>query len=162
MKKTLLIIIIGIIIGMVIAGILIWKHLPGMMFRVVESKYDFDETVMMIQEESFKNDWEVLHVYDIGGCLFENGFRDTYMRINVISICQSEYSLNILQDDENKKISAIMPCRIAVYEDKEGDVYLTRMNIRLFSKVFPGIMGDILKMVADDDEKIIEHIIEKD
>ncbi|MCK4696003.1 MAG: DUF302 domain-containing protein, partial [Candidatus Cloacimonetes bacterium] len=80
---------------------------------------------------------------------------------SVLSICQPEYSFNILQEDANKKIAAIMPCRIGVYEDKEGDVYLTRMNIGLFSKVFTGTIGEILKLVAQDDEQIVKCVMGK-
>ncbi|MBN1326780.1 MAG: DUF302 domain-containing protein, partial [Candidatus Cloacimonetes bacterium] len=90
----------------------------------------------------------------------EHGYEGEIFRINVISICQTEYSYNILQDDKDKGISAIMPCRIGVYETTGGEVYLTRMNIGLFSKMFKGKVGEILRTVAEDDEKIIRDIRE--
>jgi uncharacterized protein (DUF302 family) len=159
-KKILISLIIGIIIGMVLTGLLVWKNMPDQMMKVVKSKYEFEETVSRLEEASFANGWEVKQIYDLGECLFEEGYGG-YMNVSVLSICHSEYSYEILQDDNNKRIAAIMPCRIGVYEDKEGDVYITRMNIGLFSKVFPGLVGEILTLVAEDDEKIIKDIIEK-
>lgn len=161
MKKKLLFFIIGIILGMVLMGLIVLKAMPGQMFRVVKSEYDFEETVSMLEEASYQNNWEVLHIYDLGECLFNEGYENPFIKVSVLSICQPEYSFNILQEDENKKIAAIMPCRIGVYEDKEGDVYLTRMNIGLFSKVFPGTIGEILKLVAQDDEKIVKCVMGK-
>jgi len=158
MKKVLIPLSVGFLIGFILMGILVWKNMPSQMMRVVKSKYDFEETVSRIEEASYENNWEVLHVYDLGDCLYERGF-GSYMNITVISICQTEYSYEILQDDENKKIAAIMPCRIGIYEDKEGDVYLTRMNLGLFSKVFSGTIGEILTLVAADDELIIKDVI---
>ncbi|MBC8385001.1 MAG: DUF302 domain-containing protein [Candidatus Cloacimonetes bacterium] len=159
MKKFTIGLVIGIVIGLIGMGILVWKLMPQKMLNVVQSKYDFEETVSLLQEASYANGWEVLHVYDIGDCLFNDGYHEQMLRVNVISICQSEYSYNILQDDENKRIAAIMPCRIGVYEDREGDVYITRMNIGLMSKMFGGLIEEIMNYVAEDDAKIIENII---
>ncbi|HHE37176.1 MAG TPA: DUF302 domain-containing protein [Candidatus Cloacimonetes bacterium] len=159
MKKLTIGLVIGIIVGLVGMGILVWKMMPQKMLNVVKSQYNFEETVALLQEASYSNGWEVLHVYDIGDCLFNEGYDDQMLKVNVISICQSEYSYNILQDDENKKIAAIMPCRIGIYEDLEGDVYITRMNIGLLSKMFGGTIEEIMSYVAKDDEKIIEDII---
>jgi len=159
MKKIFVSLVIGILIGIVITGIVVWKNMPSQMMNVAKSKYDFEETVSRLEEASYENNWEVLHIYDMGDCLYERGF-GSGMNITILSICQSEYSYEILQEDENKKIAAIMPCRIGIYEDKEGDVYITRMNIGLFSKVFTGTIGEILGLVAADDEKIIKDIIE--
>jgi len=159
MKKVVISLVIGILIGAVLIGFLVWKNMPSQMMNVVKSKYDFEETVGRLEEASYENGWEVLHTYDLGNCLYEEGFGSN-LNITVLSICQSEYSYEILQEDDNKKIAAIMPCRIGVYEDREGDVYITRMNIGLFSKVFTGTIGEILGLVAADDEKIIKNIIE--
>ncbi len=160
MKKIIISLIIGILIGAVVTGLLIWKNMPDQMMKVVKSKYEFEETVSMLEEASYENGWEVKQIYDLGECFFNDGF-EGYMNVSVLSICHSEYSYEILQEDENKRIAAIMPCRIGVYEDKEGDVYITRMNLALFSKVFPGVVGEILTLVAEDDEKITKDIIEK-
>jgi uncharacterized protein (DUF302 family) len=160
MKSRVVFLLLGILIGILLTGLIVWKNMPDQMMKVVQSKYDFEETVSRLEEASYMNGWEVLHIYDLGDCFFERGM-GTLMNVTVLSICQADYSFEILQADENKKIAAIMPCRIGVYEDEEGDVYLTRMNIGLFSKVFSGTIGEILSLVAEDDEKIIEDIILK-
>ncbi|MBN1327418.1 MAG: hypothetical protein JW996_05655, partial [Candidatus Cloacimonetes bacterium] len=62
--KRLIWLLIGILLGIILTGIVVWNVMPGQMIRVVKSAYGFDETVSMIQEAAFQNDWEVLHVYD--------------------------------------------------------------------------------------------------
>lgn len=157
--KKFWILIIGVLIGLLVAFYLMKSFLPQLMIKTVQSKYEFEETVSRLEEKSYEYQWEVLHVYDIGDCLFNQGFNDTYMKVQILSICQPVYSYTILQEDTNKKISAIMPCRIAVYEDREGDVFISRMNIGLFSHFFSGTIGDILKEVAKDDKLITSEII---
>ncbi|MBN1949322.1 MAG: DUF302 domain-containing protein [Candidatus Cloacimonetes bacterium] len=161
MKKIILSLIIGLIVGAALMGLFVWKKMPSLMLQVVKSRYDFETTVSMLEEASYQNEWEVLHIYDMGDCLFSEGFDDQLLKITILSICQPDYSYHILQDDENRKIAAIMPCRIGVYEDSRGDVYLTRMNIKLFSKMFSGTIGEIMTLVAEDDAKISADIMEE-
>lgn len=157
--KKIFILISGIILGIILTFFLIKINLSTIMISTRASKYELEETVSRLEEQAYLNNWEVLHTYDIGDCLFDQDFSTTYMKIEILSICQPEFSYAILQEDENKFISAIMPCRIAIYEDKEGDVYISRMNIGLFSNFFSGTIGDILANVAEDDKKIISDVI---
>ena len=160
MKKIIIGVVIGVILGALIMGIVVWNVMPDKMLILRKSKYDFDETVARLEESIYANNWEVLHTYDIGECLYSQGLDDTYMRIHVFSFCQPEYSYNILLDDENKKISAIMPCRIAVYETVQGEVFLSRMNIGMMSQMFGGVIADIMKLAAEDDHKIVSELVD--
>ncbi|MBN2460019.1 MAG: DUF302 domain-containing protein [Candidatus Cloacimonetes bacterium] len=158
MKKVVLFLVSGFILGIAVTGIITWKTMPGLMLKVVESRYDFEETLSRLQQQIYSNNWEVRHIYEIGEDLYNMGYEGMFLRVNVISFCQPEYTYSILQDHHNRKISAIMPCRIAIFEDNEGNVFLSRMNIGLFSKMFSGDIGKILKLVAADDEKILKDL----
>ncbi len=160
MKKIIIGIIIGIILGLIAMGIIVWNMMPKKMLIVRKSKFNFEETVSRLEESIYANNWEVLHIYDIGECLFAEGLDETYLRIKIISFCQPEYSYNILLDDANKKIAAIMPCRLAIYEDEQGSVFISRMNIGLMSKMFGGVIADIMQTAAEDDRKIVADLIE--
>ncbi len=152
--------IFGIITGLIIMGLIIGHIMPKMMMTVSKSKFDFDETVGRIERAVSENGWSVLHTYDIGNCLADEGFEEQLIQVNVISICRSDLSYKILEHFENRFISSIMPCRIAIYEDDEGNVFVSRMNIGLMSKIFGGTIEKIMSEAAIDEAKILENILE--
>jgi uncharacterized protein (DUF302 family) len=156
MKK----IIFGIIIGFITMGLIVWNIMPKMMMTVSKSKFDFDETVGRIERAVYENGWSVLHTYDIGNCLANEGFEEQLIQVNVISICRAELSYKILERIENRFIAGIMPCRIAIYENDEGNVFVSRMNIGLMSKIFGGTIEKIMSEAAIDEVKILENILE--
>ena len=64
----------------------------------------------------------------------------------------------MLHSDENKYISAMMPCAVGVYQKQDGEIYVSSMNMKLMSKVFNGKPAEILSKVAADDERILEFL----
>ena len=52
-----------------------------------------------------------------------------------------------------------MPCRVGVYETKDGQVYISEMNIRLMSKMFGGIIEKVMGRVAEEEEEMLKDII---
>jgi hypothetical protein len=49
----------------------------------------------------------------------------------------------------------MMPCGIAVWEDDEGGVWISRMNTGLMGKIFGGTIARVMGgMVARDESKI--------
>ena len=79
--------------------------------------------------------------------------------VKVLELCHAENSYNVLKNEEDMFISAIMPCRMAVYEYDNGKTFISRMNIGLVSRFFSPNVRSVMKGVADDDEKILDGII---
>lgn len=159
MKSHFLIFILGLVAGAVIVSILVWQMMPKMMLNVNQSSLDFDDTVAMLNISAEDSDWHVTMTYDIQNSLFNAGYEDM-TRLTILSICKPEYAYNILQEDDNKKVSAIMPCRIGVYELKDGSVYVSEMNIGLMSKMFGGTIAEVMSKAAEEEAKIIESVIQ--
>ncbi len=66
----------------------------------------------------------------------------------VVEMCEPQAAVDLLIHDKYKKFLAMMPCSIAIYEKSDGAVYVSLMNLRMFSKVFEG------KEIADLVEKL--------
>ena len=81
-----------------------------------------------IKEAALKQGWQVPKIYDIQKSLKKAGHEDI-TRIKILSFCQPDHAYKILKDDENRKVTAIMPCRIGIYETKDGKVYISEMNV---------------------------------
>ncbi len=70
----------------------------------------------------------------------------------VIELCEPHAAVDLLIHDKYKKFLAMMPCSIAVYEKSDGKVYVSLMNLRMFSQAFEG------KEVADLGEKLVPQM----
>ncbi|MCF8298669.1 MAG: DUF302 domain-containing protein [Saprospiraceae bacterium] len=155
--------IIGILIGVVltIAAFVIFFYTSAskLMFHENESLYGFEETETKLKEEVAANDWKLLHVHDLQEKMIQNGF--DVIESKVFDLCKPAYSGEILLKDDERIISSIMPCGLALYKKSNGKTYVSRMNSGLMAKPMKGIIPGIMKKATDDVEKILEPIIKK-
>ena len=155
--KKLIYLVVGIILGAILTVILIWNSMPKMMMVVQESKYDFQRTVDELVLGAYDNGWDVTHEIDIQERL--SGFDYEMTKLQIIEICHGEHSFNVLQDDANKYVAGIMPCRFAVYETRDGKVLISKMNIGLMSKMFGGVIEEVMSEVSEEEKLMLERVI---
>ena len=147
----------GLVAGAVIMGIIAWKLMPGMMLNIHRSRLGFDETVEYVTTAATKHKWQVPKVYDIQGSLVKAG-HDDMTRVRIVSICQPHHAYDVLSPDENKKVTAIMPCRIGIYEDASGRVFLSEMNMGLMSRMFGGSIARVIGQVAVEEYEMLKGV----
>jgi uncharacterized protein (DUF302 family) len=133
---------------------------PKMMLLVDKSNFGFEETYFKLEDAILEHDWDIQRIYDIKECMSHFGY-ENMKKLSIFSFCKPNHVGAILEDDSNKFVSAIMPCRISIYETKNGDVYISRMNIGLMSKIFGGKIEEVMAKVAIEEASIVEKIIQK-
>ena len=158
MKKNIIFAIGGIIVGVILTIIILKQCFPDMMIQTFKSKLDYPETVRMIETQAVKNGWAVAKIYNMEKRMRKAGFEDA-ARVKVIELCHAVHTNDILSHEDDMYIAAIMPCRIAVYEKKNGDVFISKMNIGLMSKFFGDNVEDVMGQVAEEDEEILRSVI---
>jgi len=156
MKK----IILGVVIGFVLTCYGVWIIMPKLMLSIHESKYNVDQTVIEIEKSAKANDWQVPKIYTLQASLQKFGHPDM-TEAKILSICQADYAYDILKNDDDKRIMAIMPCRIGVYADKTGKVFIASMNMGLMSKMFGGNIAKVMAGVAEEEHNILKNVIKK-
>ena len=157
MKKVIYI-VAGVIIGAIFTGIIIWNQMPNMMLVTMESQHDFVTTCDKLEQNAYDGGWEVVNVVDIQNRLEGFGYED-FLRMKIIEICHGEHTYTIFQDEENKKVAAIMPCRFAVYETYEGKVMISKMNMGLMSKMFGGLIQRVMGGVAEEEKVMLQRVV---
>jgi uncharacterized protein (DUF302 family) len=157
--KKLLYIIIGLVLGIILTFVMIMKSFPGMMIQTFKSNLDYSETVRMIEKKAVENGWAVAKIYNMEKRMKKAGFEDA-ARVKIIELCHVQHSNDILSVEDDMYIAAIMPCRVAVYEKKNGDVFISKMNIGLMSKFFGDNVEEVMGQVAEEDENILKDIID--
>jgi uncharacterized protein (DUF302 family) len=76
-----------------------------------------------------------------------------------MSICNPRYASNILADDANRGVTAFMPLAIGVYEDKNGQVYVSQLNVGLLGMMFGGTIAEVMGMAGNDLNEVIASVV---
>lgn len=148
---------IGLFSGFVIIGLFLTFVFPKMLFSVSESKYDFNQTAEILTESVKENKWSMPHQYDLQETMAKNGFE--VKPVKIFSICKPNIAVRILGNDNDRHISAMMPCRISIYEKADGKTYISRMNAGLFAKLLGGKSSAVMGDAGEGSESILKAIV---
>ena len=129
-------------------------------FTVRESQLDFDETASAISEAAQEHGWEISSAYDLEKAGQKAGYEDM-PKIQVITLYNPHEGYTLLQDDDNKLLSALMPLNVSVYETNDGQVYVAGVDLGRISKMFRGAARDGLKASADHRAQMLENIVDQ-
>ncbi len=77
-------------------------------------------------------------------------------KVRLIEICNKHYSRRILSESENRFVSVMLPCTIAVYEKSDGTIWITRLRTERLGQVWGGTIEDVMSsLVADDVARMV-------
>ena len=150
-------VLIGIIFGGAVIGAILFFSSPKMMMKENKSNYDFETTVEKLEKSIEKAGWKIPHVNDLQATMKK--FGKDVRQVQVYEICHPDHAYKILNQDDERIVSSLMPCRVAIYEKSDGSVYLSRMNAGLLSKPMSPIIRNTMSTAADETEEIINDII---
>lgn len=148
---------IGFLTGVITIIILLIIIVPKVMFLVNESKYSFKETILKIEDSVSKNKWSLPGQYDLQATMKKHGF--DVLPVRVFSICKPSLAHIILSGNKERYVSALMPCRLAVYQKKNGKTYISRMNAELFSKVLGKKIKKVMAEASHENDLIIQSVL---
>lgn len=148
--------IVGIVIGLVVAGVLVWQLMPGMMLVTRPSALGYDETVETLQATLEREGWSSPGLVDIQQSMAKKGVEFPH-RVRIVQLCKAPYAKEVLTDARH--VSSMMPCAISVWEDDGGKVFVSKMNTGLMGKMFGGVIARVMGgKVAPEEHRIIESV----
>lgn len=150
-------IIIGLISGAAIALLIAFYASPSLMFREDAYAKDFDTTVEKIEEAVLAKGWKIPAVHDLQATMKK--FDKEVRSVKVFEICHPEHSYKILNQSDERIVSNMMPCRIAVYEKEDGSVWISRMNSGFLAKPMSPIIRTTMSDAAKDVEEVIAQVL---
>jgi uncharacterized protein (DUF302 family) len=157
MKKMLTGLILGGFIGLAIAFAAVYFSAPSMMFKENKSTHDFETTIAELEKSVEAHGWKIPHVNDLQATMKK--FGKEVRQVKVYEICQPDHAYKILSQDDERIVSALMPCRIAVYEKSDGTVYLSVLNAGLMSKPMNRLIRSTMSDAAAETEAILLPLI---
>ncbi len=122
-----------------------------------QSKYDFEETVERFKEEVDNAGWGILNYHDMQAVKEGHGFE--VREVKVFDLCSAEYSAEILELDDERIVTPLMPCRVSIYKKSNGNTYIGRMNSPLMARFFGGTINDVMQVASAETEEIIDQLI---
>lgn len=149
----------GLIIGMILIGIIVWLLMPRMMLVVHESRYNnVEETCEKLKSAIEANSWRCPAIRNMNAAMGEQGV-ELERQVRIVELCKAQYAKDLLTT--NPEVSTLLPCAWGVYE-KEGKVFISRMNMGLMGKVFGGNIAKVIGTLASkDEEQMLKNIIQK-
>ncbi len=153
MTKKIYAFLMGVIVGVVILAIAAYQLLPGMMIKEDQSQYGFEKTVEEIQRTAEENNWKTPTVHHLHKAVAGAGYN--VLPAAVIELCQPEHAGMILANPDNRVVTSLMPCRVAVYEMPNGDVIVSRMNSGLVASIFGGQIARVMKTASQETEDLL-------
>ena len=150
--------ILGGIIGFLLAGLVVWLTMPPMMINVHQSRQGFDETVVAVEQAvAGQPGWRVSHVFDIQANILAGGHPDM-TRVKIVTLCNPHYAHRILSDDADKRVSTMMPLGIGIYETSDGSVHVSDMNIGVMGRMFGGTIAEVMGEASEDITAMIDAV----
>ncbi len=120
------------------------------------SGFDFDTTVDMIVKEAESRDWKVPAIHDLQLSLAKAG--KTVLPVKVIEICKPAFSGQILELNDERLMSVMMPCRISVYQKNDGKIYTAVMNVAEMSDQMPEKVARVMKAASGETMEIVKTV----
>ncbi len=122
-------------------------------FKVDKSRYSFDETCEKISSAVLDKSWKISVVHDLKETMAKSGVE--VLPVKVFAVCNPVYAAMMLQNDDYRILSSMMPCRISVYEKSDKSVSVSRMDSDLFSQFLDNSLKSAIVRASADVEEII-------
>jgi len=120
------------------------------------SKFGFDSTVEMIVAEAERREWKVPALHDLQQSLAKSG--KTVKPVKVVEICKPEYSGQMLELNDERIMSVMMPCRISVYLKDDSKTYVALLNAGELVAGQPENIARIMKAASDETLEIVKTV----
>jgi uncharacterized protein (DUF302 family) len=120
------------------------------------SKFSFAKTIDLLVAEAERRDWKVPAVHDLQQSLAKSG--KTVLPVKVIEICKPEFSGKMLELNDERIISVMMPCRISVYEKNDGLAYISLINAGALAAGLPENISLVMKEASDETFEIVKSV----
>ena len=121
-----------------------------------QSKYNFDRTVDLLIAEAERREWKIPAVHDLQQSLAKSG--KTVNPVKVIEICKPLYSGQMLELNDERIMSVMMPCRISVYIKDDGKTYTAVVNGAEMAAGQPVKIAQVMKAASDETFEIVKTV----
>jgi uncharacterized protein (DUF302 family) len=155
MKKIQLILISAgtFVTGIVITMVIMWNAAPSIMMIEDQSPYSFEETTAKFEATVKAKGWKIPTVHNLQQTMDKYGY--SVREVKVYELCHPEHAEKILSNSNERIVSSMMPCRVAIYVKEDGKTYISRMNTGLMGSMMDGVVPEVMDIASAESEEMI-------
>jgi len=147
---------VGVLIGMVLALVILRVFASQVMIRRDEVALPQDRAVEAILEAAAARGWSVPTVHHLHEG--PGGMGQETRAASVVELCRPDYAARLLESDHARAVSAMLPCRLAVYETARGAVVISRMNVAFMGWLFGGAARKVMARASQASDEIVASL----
>ena len=121
------------------------------------SPFDVPVTVEKLIEAANQQGWQNPAVHNLQQSLAKAG--KEVKPVQVVEICKPEYSGRMLELNNERIVSVMMPCRISVYEKDDGKTYVAMLNMKAMSEQLPATVVDAVHGATEESFEIVKLVV---
>ena len=121
------------------------------------SPWDFEKTVQLLTSEAERRDWKIPAIHDLQQSLAKSG--KVVSPVKVLEVCKPEFSGKMLEKNDERIVSVMMPCRISIYLKEDGKTYVAMINGAALALQMPLPVRDIMTSASDEVNEIVDSVI---
>jgi uncharacterized protein (DUF302 family) len=122
----------------------------------VASPYDFEQTDQLMRQGISSEGWSVPKVYDWQAIVKLAGV--DVGPFKMYDLCKAELAAQILQHDQLRFVSTLMPCATSVYTKQDGKTYVAFMNVNLLAQMFGEQLGDVARQADEARDRALSFL----
>jgi uncharacterized protein (DUF302 family) len=121
------------------------------------SPFNVPVTVEKLIEAANQKGWQNPAVHNLQQSLAKSGKQ--VLPVEVVEICKPEYSGRMLEQDDGRIVSILMPYRISVYEESDGKTYVALLNMSVMTAGLSPVSAAAIHDAYDEASWIVESVI---
>ena len=122
-----------------------------------ESPFNVTVTIEKLIEAAKQKGWQNPATHNLQQSLDKSG--KEVRPVQVVEICKPEYSGRMLELNNERIVSVMMPCRISVYEKEDGKTYVALLNMAAMSAGLPLTVVDAVTGASEETVEIVQSVI---
>ncbi len=130
---------------------------PNQLIIEQVSPFDVATTVTKLIDAAAKKDWQNPAVHNLQQSLAKSG--KEVRPVQVVEICKADYSGKMLEKNDERISSILMPCRISVYEKEDGKTYVALLNMAGMTAGMPDSTANAIHGASDETFEIVRSVV---
>ena len=121
------------------------------------SPFNVPVTVEKLIAAANQKGWQNPAIHNLQHSLAKSGKK--VLPVEVIEICKPEYSGRMLDQDDGRIVSILMPYRISVYEESDGKTYVALLNMSVMTAGLSSVAAEAIHGAYGEASGIVESVI---
>ena len=121
------------------------------------SLFDVTVTVEKLIEVAKHKGWQNPAVHNLQQSLAKSG-KDV-LPVEVVEICKPDYSGSMLEKNDERIVSVLMPCRISVYEKTDGKTYVALLDMSQLTDGMTQTATKAVQSASDESFEIVKSVV---